>query len=157
MFKILYIDMDNVLVDFQSGIDQTPESTFSIYEKGPQSDPDEVPGIFSRMQPMAHAVDSVTYLARHFDCYVLSTAPWKNPLAWAEKVLWIQTWFPDIFYKKVIISHNKHLNKGDYLIDDSPRNGAEHFAGKWIPFDPENKDSEWSRIVEYLKQQEGLG
>ena len=43
--KILYIDMDNVLVDFQSGIDQLDEETKKKYD----GNLDEVPGIFSLM------------------------------------------------------------------------------------------------------------
>ena len=52
--KILYIDMDNVLVDFQSGIDQLDEETKIKYD----GDLDEVPGIFSLMLPMKDAVES---------------------------------------------------------------------------------------------------
>ena len=40
--KILYIDMDNVLVDFQSGIDAISDQERSSYE----GRFDEVPGIF---------------------------------------------------------------------------------------------------------------
>ena len=45
MKKIVYVDMDNVLVDFVSGINQLPKETQIKYE----GDLDEVPGIFSLM------------------------------------------------------------------------------------------------------------
>jgi len=45
MSKILYIDMDNVLVDFPSGIDKLDTATAMEYE----GRLDEVPGIFSLM------------------------------------------------------------------------------------------------------------
>ena len=45
---IIQIDMDNVLVDFQSGIDAMPEDVRKKYEGAE----DEIPGIFSRMKPM---------------------------------------------------------------------------------------------------------
>ena len=45
--KILYVDMDGVLVDFQSGIDQLDEAKQNEY-KGRE---DEVLGIFSLMKP----------------------------------------------------------------------------------------------------------
>ena len=32
MKKIIYVDMDNVLVDFQSGIDKLDEETLKEYE-----------------------------------------------------------------------------------------------------------------------------
>jgi|TARA_B100001964_G_scaffold29340_1_gene29946 hypothetical protein len=46
MKKILYVDMDNVLVDFQSGIDKTNEDVRAEYADRL----DEVPGIFSCMK-----------------------------------------------------------------------------------------------------------
>jgi len=75
--KILYIDMDNVLVDFPSGIEQLDASVRQEYaEKF-----DKVPGIFSLMSPMAGAIVAFHELAELFDIYILSTAPWENPSA----------------------------------------------------------------------------
>lgn len=48
MKPILYIDMDNVLVDFPSGIEQLDEKTKQEY----QGNYDEVLGIFSKMKPL---------------------------------------------------------------------------------------------------------
>ena len=41
--KIVYVDMDNVLVDFRSGIMKIDHDTFARYDDRL----DEVPGIFS--------------------------------------------------------------------------------------------------------------
>ena len=49
--KILYIDMDNVLVDFQTGIDQLDDATRKEFD----GRMDEVPGIFGMMLPMKDA------------------------------------------------------------------------------------------------------
>ena len=46
MKKILYVDMDNVLVDFTTGISRTPQELLRQYE----GRLDEVPGIFALMQ-----------------------------------------------------------------------------------------------------------
>ncbi len=43
--------------------------------------------------------------------------------AWSDKMLWIKRYFGETFYKKLIITHHKELNIGDYLIDDRDRNG----------------------------------
>lgn len=48
MRKIVYVDMDNVLVDFDSGIRQVPESVRREYE----GRLDDVPGIFAAMEPI---------------------------------------------------------------------------------------------------------
>lgn len=47
MKKTLYIDMDNVIVDFQSGIDKLTEEVQKKYE----GHLDDVPGIFALMDP----------------------------------------------------------------------------------------------------------
>jgi 5'-nucleotidase len=146
--KIVYVDMDNVLVDFPSGIARVPESIRSNYEDRL----DEVPGIFGLMEPMPHALESYEFLARHFDTYILSTAPWHNPSAWSDKLLWVQKHLGQVAYKRLILSHHKNLNDGHYLIDDRTKNGADQFRGTHIHFGtPEFLD--WPAVVSYLKGQ----
>ena len=55
--KILYVDMDGVLVDFKSGIDKLSEKTKLDYENRL----DEVPGIFSLMIPMKNSIESINF------------------------------------------------------------------------------------------------
>ncbi len=74
MKKILYVDMDNVLVDFASGIAKIPKR-LQIEYKGRI---DEVPGIFSFMKPLRGAVCSYKKLSDKYDTYILSTAPWQK-------------------------------------------------------------------------------
>lgn len=141
--------MDNVLVDFKSGIDRIDENLRHEYE----GKLDEVPGIFSLMAPIPGAIESVKLLSKHFDLYVLSTAPWNNPSAWIDKVKWIQKYFGkekgSVFYKRLIISHHKNLNKGDFLIDDRGNNGAKEFDGEWIQFGNE-EFRDWKQVTTYL-------
>ena len=146
--KIVYVDMDNVLVDFPSGIARVPESIRSNYEDRL----DEVPGIFGLMEPMPYAIESYEFLAKHFDTYILSTAPWHNPSAWSDKLLWVQKHLGEAAYKRLILSHHKNLNDGHYLIDDRTKNGADRFRGTHIHFGkPEFLD--WPAVVAYLKAQ----
>ena len=147
--KILYFDMDNVLVDFQSGIDQLSEKTKKEYE----GRLDEVPNIFSLMKPVMGAVEAVKTLSQYFDVYILSTAPWKNPPAWTDKVNWVHKYFgiekDTVFHKRLIISHHKNLNKGDFLIDDRTKNGAGEFCGELIQFGSERFPN-WKIVTDYL-------
>ena len=145
MKKIIYVDMDNVLVDFPSGISQlSPRQTIKFKGKY-----DEVPGIFASMTPVPGAIDAFAALSKEYETYVLSTAPWQNPSAWSDKLLWVQRYLGDNAHKRLILSHNKHLNFGDYLIDDRAANGAADFQGEWVRFASE-EFPDWDSVLRYL-------
>ena len=144
---ILYIDMDNVLVDFQSGIDSLTEKELKDYE----GRYDEVPNIFSKMKPLKGAIKSYEELSQLFDTYILSTSPWENTSALGDKLEWVKGYLGDLAYKRLIFSHHKNLNRGDYLIDDRKANGAGSFSGKHIHFKDDPKFKDWNKVVEYLK------
>ena len=146
MPKILYVDMDNVLVDFASGIARIPADLASKYE----GRLDEVPDIFALMEPMPHAIESVCKLSGLFDTYILSTAPWGNPSAWSDKLLWIKLHLGDIARKRLILTHHKNLNRGDFLVDDRPNNGADKFGGELLLFGQE-KFPDWPTVTDYLR------
>lgn len=102
MKKILYVDMDNVLVDFPSGPARMPAGLRNKYE----GRADEIPGIFSKMDPMPGAVDAFNALSKIFDTYILSTAPWENPSAWSDKLEWVKKHLGKSAYKRLILSHH---------------------------------------------------
>ena len=137
--------MDNVLVDFPSGISKLSQEVISEYE----SNLDEVPNIFSLMEPLEGAIDSFKILSQRYDTYILSTAPWKNSSAWSDKVKWVQKYLGESAYKRLILTHHKNLNYGDYLIDDRTKNGAGEFKGELIQFGTE-KFPDWKSVCSYL-------
>lgn len=145
----MYIDMDNVIVDFQSGIVQLDDETLEAYK----DNYDEVPGIFSLMKPMPRAIEAVETLSKYYEVYVLSTAPWLNPSAWKDKIEWIHRHFGkgkgSALYKRLIISHHKNLNEGDYLIDDRTKNGVADFKGHHIHFGQSGTET-WDDVMLYL-------
>lgn len=143
--KRLYFDMDGVIVDFASALELQSEETLKEYE----GRLDEIPGLFSQMKPMPGALEAVRRLNEKYDCYILSTAPWNNPSAWSDKVAWITEHLDDVFHKKMIITHCKHLCKGNYLIDDRDKHGASEFEGEWIHFGSERFPN-WETVLEYL-------
>ncbi len=147
MKKILYIDMDNVLVDFPTGIARISEELASQHK----DDLDEVPGIFSLMDPMPGALEAFTELSGLFDTYILSTAPWENPSAWSDKLNWVKRHLNGSAHKRLILSHHKNLNAGDFLVDDRTRNGADKFTGEHILYGSE-AFPDWSVVLDYLRK-----
>jgi 5'-nucleotidase len=146
MKKILYIDMDNVLVDFPSAFEKIPKRYLITHKEKM----DEVPGIFSLMDPIPNAIDSFNELSSLFDTYILSTSPWENETAWSDKLKWVKNYLGENGYKRLILSHHKNLNSGDFLVDDRLANGVDKFSGEHIHFGTE-KFPDWNTVTSYLK------
>ncbi len=150
MKKIVYVDMDNVLVDFPSGIARLNDEDKAKYE----GSYDDCPRIFALMDPLPDAIESYRELAELFDTYILSTSPWANHQAAMHKLGWVKRHLGDSendpAYKRLILSHHKHLNNGDFLIDDRTKNGASEFKGEHIHFGQPNFP-DWRRVMTYLR------
>jgi len=150
--KIIYVDMDDVLCDFtgayEKAIDQNPKIEF------PQSQY----GFFRNLKPIPSGVETVNFLnsVENFQVYILTAPSIRNPLCYIEKRLWIEDYFDLDMVNRLIISPNKGLNKGDYLIDDNESGkGQEHFEGKLLHFGSASfKD--WNQILMYFKEEYDL-
>ena len=135
--KIIYFDMDGVLADYEGKAN---------YKDNPEK---ETNGFFTELEPIKGAVEAFKKLSEHYDCYILTTAPWSSPIAMAEKRLWVEKHLGDYGYKKITETHHKELSIGDYLIDDRTVNGAGEFTGEHIHFGSEDFP-DWNSVVEYL-------
>ncbi len=146
MKKILYIDMDNVLVDFTSAVPHVPQPVLDEYD----GHWDDIPGIFSLMQPMPGALVAFQELSSLFDVYILSTAPWDNPSAWSDKLCWVKAHLGEAARKRLILTHHKQLNAGDFLIDDRVKHGVDRFNGEVIAFGSA-RFPDWPAVTAYLR------
>ena len=167
--RILYIDMDDTLVDFSAKLEQVHPVVREMY----RDRDDEIPGVYALAPPVEGALDAFRELSALFEIYILSTGPWKNPAAWQHKVEWVHLHLGMAdgtpAYKRLILSHHKELNRGDFLVDDRPcHNGAEAFEGEviWFGHEGPSKQTEqdpnfgrvglttpckdWEAVVAYL-------
>jgi 5'(3')-deoxyribonucleotidase len=156
--KKLYFDMDGVLADFGAEMNR-------IRKEEPELEKQfgaikNIPGLFAKLVPVEGAVDAVKWFDEtgKFDLYVLSSSPWNNHTAASEKEQWIQKYFGDgedsIFFKRVILTHQKDLVIGDFLIDDMLRNGSDKFQGKHIHFGQITIDGDftnWANVIDWFK------
>ena len=156
--KILYLDMDGVIADFDFAIKEIcPEletsDNFPDYETRSKKVDEIVENnldIFHNLPPYEGAIDAVNKLFELFDVYFLSTPMWDIPESFIGKRIWIEKHFGEKAKKRLILTHRKDLNIGDYLVDDGLRNGASEFTGKHIHFETD-KFPNWDVTFKYLE------
>lgn len=155
--KIIWFDMDGVLVDFRKGVDEILERNPEFREKY-ENEYDTMHGVFRNPPPMEGAIEAVKKLAESgkYELYIASTAPWENPEAATDKRYWVEKHFGDLFKKKMVITHLKNMLIGDYLIDDRIANGAGEFKGELLRFgydyrnNTPNEYPNWESILNKL-------
>ena len=145
MKKIIYIDLDNTMSDYLGAVKE-----LNVEPK----DAKHIIGFFRNLKPMEGAIESYNELVKYFDVYILSTSPWSMPNALMEKLEWVKKYLPNA-YKNVIFSHHKNLNIGDYLIDDSTKNGAGEFTGEHIQI-YSDKFPNWDSVIKYIFEKENI-
>lgn len=147
--KIVYIDMDGVLADFDKA---TQNMTDEEKEMACNT-----PLFFRNLEPMPGALMSVQVLLEcspNLDVYVCSTSPWDSDFSCSEKKQWLKEHFPRLT-KRLILTHRKDLCIGDYLIDDRVKHGVDKFQGEHILFGSKEFPT-WSEVLMYILKQNGL-
>ncbi len=156
--KIVYIDMDGVMVDFGKAIKDWFIAHPHLQERY-KTFPDHIQGLFRIAPPIKGAIEAVKKLheSDKYELFIATAAPWGNPQSNTDKRFWIEDYFGDMFHKRVVITHRKDLLVGDYLIDDRLKNGADEFTGELLRFgydwENDNKPNEyptWDSILNKL-------
>lgn len=140
--KKVMIDMDGVLCNFQKSYDEK-------FVKNKIEYPQSQYGFFRELEPIHNAIESVRKLQTKYDVWILTAPSVLNPLCYSEKREWIEKHFDIDLCYKLIISPDKSLIKGDFLIDDMNTNGQDCFDGEWIEFGGEQFKN-WEVVCNYL-------
>ena len=156
--KIVYIDMDGVIVDFGKAINDWFEKHPHLEERY-KTHPDHIQGLFRIAPPIKGAIDAIKKLndSGKYELFIATSAPWGNQQSLTDKRFWLEDYFDNIFHKRLFTTHRKDLLMGDYLIDDRLKNGAGEFSGELLRFgyywENDNKPNEypdWDSILDYL-------
>ena len=143
MPKIVYIDMDGVLCDFDSAFTRDKKAHPDV------AYPQSRKGFYTELKPIEGALEAMEVLldAQNIDPYILTAPSLYNPLSYTEKRLWVEDHLGFEWVKRLIISPDKSLLQGDLLIDDhSEGRGQDRFAGKLIKFGSKTYPN-WSAIL----------
>lgn len=141
---VLYVDMDGVMCDIMAGFRAAKEAQPNVRR------PQTVEGFFLNLPVIEGAIEAVEKLRIRFDVYVLSAPSTRNPHSYSEKRIWIERHFDYEFTNKLILSPNKGLLKGRYLIDDfATGKGQDTFEGELIQFGTEAYP-DWESVLSYL-------
>lgn len=145
--KIIYIDLDGVIVDLIGRMNLELSLTTKHYRIDTDII-DDSETIFIDALPIKGSLEAVFELEKYYDVYLLSTAPWHNPISWMQKRLWVEKYLPSM-YKKLILTHHKNLLIGEFLIDDRIKNGVSEFKGRHIHIFSEYYPT-WESVLEKL-------
>jgi len=152
MNKTIYIDMDDVLCDFMEAYRE------SIARKPEIIYPQSQYGFWRNLKPVKGSIEAVHYLSsiEIFDVYILTSPSVLNPLCYTEKRLWVEDHLRLEMVNRLIISPNKGLCKGDYLIDDMDNgNGRNNFEGKILQFGSKEFGN-WEQVLAYFNEKYDL-
>ena len=171
---ILFVDMDEVIADtymahieiynrdFQEGLTIDNCIGTEVWRTVPEDRQASVrnharnPGFFRDLKPIKGSQAILKRLNEKYDLYIASAAM-QFPNSLEEKSDWLDEHFSFIPWQKRILCGDKHILKGDILIDDRSYN-LENFQGRSLLFtSPHNiytngyeRVDNWQEVAEKL-------
>jgi len=143
MRDIVYVDMDDCLCKFMKAFIIARKAEPGIVY--PQSQYK----FFENLEPIDGAVEAYKKLKEKYEVFILSRPSVYNPLSYTEKRIWVEKHFSFKECDNLILSCDKTLLRGKYLIDDQVQTGLLvpewehiHFGGEKFP--------DWESILNYL-------
>ena len=144
----VYVDMDDTLCDYKTGFERHkeryPEHAY------PQSEP----GLYLGLDPMPGAIEAYRWLEKNprLDTYILTAPSVRNAHSYTEKRLWVEHHLGQAAAYRLIITPNKSLNKGEFLVDDYIQGkGQENFEGKILQFGSA-EFPDWVSVIKFFNR-----
>ncbi|MGB5172259.1 5' nucleotidase, NT5C type [Eudoraea sp.] len=146
----LFIDMDEVLADtygahiehynkiYNEKLTKQDCMGSEVWQSVPKSRQKSIhkhcheEGFFRDLLPIADSIEVLKDLNKVYEVYIASAAM-QFPNSLIEKHYWLEEYFPFIPWKQRILCGDKHILRGDILIDDRKYN-LESFSGRSIIF-----------------------
>lgn len=184
MSKIrLLVDMDGVITDFNKSIWDIYEKNYpDVAEKYPRPVFEEMPfyaesayenqqfkdtmrkintskGFFKNLPPIEGAIDALHDLEQDFQVFICTAPLLLNPTCCDDKMWWVRKHLGEEWKRRTIITKDKTVVDGDFLIDDKPEiTGIQDPIWRRIVFDrPYNKNTvgrrlDWQNYREVLRR-----
>lgn len=92
---------------------------------------------FLELEPLPDALEALKELGMFYDLYILTRPSIYNTHCYSEKAEWIKKHLGFDMLNKLILSPDKSLLKGDFLVDDACYDGQTEFEGAFIRFGTE--------------------
>lgn len=148
--KLLYIDMDGVVADFDAGAEKWGKNIGITGQEFKDRKLYRQPAFYYELELMPGAKEAIGELSSDFEITFLSAPSWSNPSSFTEKRHWIEKHFGQWAKKRMDLSFRKGNYMGHYLIDDRTKYGAGDFIGEHIMFGTDPFKT-WEEVVTYLK------
>jgi 5'-nucleotidase len=147
----LLIDMDDVMADTSQKIINTVNNAFNsnytkeiLIEKPKIKDEYQEKylslrhklwekGFFRDIQLMPDSQEVIRELYKKYEIFIVSAAT-EFPNSMAEKLEWLDDYFPFIGWSHTVFCGHKWMIRADYIIDDHEKNLI-NFQGKGLLFD----------------------
>lgn len=144
--KVILVDLDGVLADYdgllgQEFIKKYPDIPWDSRRKEFELSPEmdklakaivTQPGFFASLAPIAGCIECIKRMDQNGHDVKFCTAPLAEyKYCIPEKYAWIEQHFGKDWTRKVIMTKDKTLIVGDYLIDDKPEPKGQ-YTPQWI-------------------------
>ncbi len=137
---IYLIDMDGVIADFDAEFntrwkERHPDkfwvhpkerTTFYLRDNYPaEYRPllEEIyyePGFYKALPPVKGSISALEELVKKNEVFICTSSLLKNPACIKDKLEWVEKHLGSSWVKKTIITKDKTIVRGDFLIDDKP-------------------------------------